>query len=40
MHKKHTQLAKAIAATLEEMKRDGTYQKIVDNVRASILAGS
>ena len=29
MHKKHRQLAEKIAATLEQMKQDGSYKKIV-----------
>lgn len=32
MNKKHQKLAETIADTLEEMKKDGTYQRIVDEV--------
>jgi len=39
MHKKHSGLAETIAASLEEMKQDGTFQRIVEEVRALILAG-
>lgn len=40
MNKKHSDLARTIAATIQEMKRDGTYHQIVDDVRASIIAGN
>jgi len=29
MHKKHQQLAQKIAVTIEQMKQDGSYAKIV-----------
>jgi len=32
MHKKHQQLAQKIAATIEQMKQDGSYVKIVEAV--------
>jgi len=38
MNKKHAELAKKIGATLEDMKKDGTFQKIVESVREEILA--
>lgn len=37
MHKKHRELAKTIAATLEAMKQDGTYSRIVERVRKELL---
>lgn len=39
MNKKHAELAKILAATLEAMKHDGSYQRIVDEVTAEYLAG-
>lgn len=39
INKKHSQLAETIAMTLTDMENDGTYQRIVEDVRASLLAG-
>ncbi|MGL1862892.1 MAG: transporter substrate-binding domain-containing protein [Pseudodesulfovibrio sp.] len=38
MNKKHATLAKKIGETLEEMKRDRTFQRIKDHVRTELLA--
>lgn len=40
MNKKHAKLAKRIAATLEDMKRDGSFQRIVDKTVAELLLES
>jgi len=39
MHKKHRKLAGKIATTLEAMKHDGTYNRIVNEVKERMLAG-
>ncbi len=38
MHIKHAKLAMTIAETLNQMKRDGTFQEITDRIHAEILA--
>jgi len=39
MHKRHAKLAETVAATLEEMKQDGTFQRIVEEVKKEMLSG-